>query len=237
MNDKIPSTTEAESAGFLPYGTGLNPINMNMTEQNPSNVMASNAMIPAPSTEGTTANEAPIHPKLQGCVDFIELIAGDMVPAHQDKEVAPFSKEAEEKRKIRAEKRLNAKLRKLDIEQKEILLAESQKSLEEARQRFESEPQVPYDYTPRPPSSINDLFRAEKERNRLIALEQEQKAQLYRQDMEKRAREWGDEWPRIQEMSQDPRFDHIPKRWPGCTGLIPNYFHDHPLIPPQESNE
>jgi hypothetical protein len=23
MNDKIPSTTEAESAGFPPYGTGL----------------------------------------------------------------------------------------------------------------------------------------------------------------------------------------------------------------------
>lgn len=199
---------------------------------------ASPSRTQAPETQATTANEAAaISPKLQRWVDFVALLTNEMGPVHQDDEVAPFIKDAGDIRKAKAEKRLMAKLRKLEVEQKEILLAEAQKSLEEARRKFESEPQVPYDYTPSPSASINDIFREEKERNRLIALEREQKEELLRQVMEKRAREWGDEWPRIQEMSQDPRFDHIPKLWPGYKGLIPNYFHDHPLIPPQKSNE
>jgi len=75
--------------------------------------------------------------------------------------------------------------------------------------------------------------------DKLIALEREQKEKLLRQVMEKRALECGDDWPRIQEMSQDPRFDHIPKLGPGYKGLTPNYFHDHPLEPqkPKEPNE
>jgi hypothetical protein len=205
---------------------------MNMTEQAQTNVMAENAMTPPP-----TANEAVINVQLQKWVDFIELIASEIGPLHQDKEVAPFIREAEERKKMRADKRLHGRLRKLEIEQKAILLAESQKNLAEARREFESQPQVPYDYTPGPPSCIEDFFRDEKERNRLIALEREQKEELLREVMEKRARELGDEWPRIQEMSQDIRFDHIPKLWPGYRGLIRNYFHDHPLIPPQKSNE
>ena len=208
---------------------------MNTTD---TNVMAQDAMISASSTSTTSANEAAaISPELQNWADFVELLAKEVEPVHEDNEVAPCIKEAEEKRKMRAEKRLHAKLRKREIEQKAILLAEAQTKLAEARRRFESQPQVPYDYTPGPPSCIEDVIREEKERNRLIALEREQKEELLRQVMEKRAKELGDEWPRIQEMSQDPRFDHIPKLWPGYQGLIPNYFHDHPLIPPQKSNE
>jgi len=205
-----------------------------MTE---SNVMAENAMSPAPSSQTTTANEAPINSKLQKLVDFLDQIKSEMDQMHQDNDVAPFIKEAEEKRKARAEKRLNAKLRKLEVEQKAILLPEYQKSLEEARRKFESQPQPPYEYTDRPPRTIEDIFRAEKAREELMALEREQKEALYNEEMEKCAREFGDEWPRILQMSQDPRFDHIPKRWPGYKGLIPNYYHDHPLIPPQEPNE
>jgi hypothetical protein len=156
---------------------------------------------------------------------------------HQDDEVAAFIKHAEEFRKTKAEKRLMAKLRKLEVEQKAILLAEAQKSMEQARHRFESQPQVPYDYTPRPPSSINDLFREEKERNELIALEREQKEELLRQVMEKRAKELGDQWPRILEMSQDPRFDHIPKLWPGYKQIIEEAFPCTSPIESQEPNE
>ena len=105
--------------------------------------------------------------------------------------VAPFIKEAEEIRKAKAEKRLHAKLRKMEVEQKAILLAEAQKSLEEARRKFESQPQLPYDYTPRPPRTIEDIFRAEKARKELIALEREQKEELLRQVMEKRAQRTG----------------------------------------------
>ena len=207
---------------------------MNMTDPN---VMAENAMIAPPTTAAINANEPSISPKLQKWVNVLELLAKEVEPVHQDDDVAPFIKDAEEIRKAKAEKRLNAKLRKLEVEQKAILLAEAKEAIERAHRKFEAEPQVPYDYTPRPPSSINDLFREEKARNELKALEREQKEELLRQVMEKRAREFGDQWPRIEEMSQDPRFDHIPKPWPGYRGLTPNYFHDHPLIPPQKSHE
>jgi hypothetical protein len=178
-----------------------------------------------------------INPDLQRWVDFVDQINSEMDPVHQDDEVAPFIKDAEDIKKARAKKRLNYKLRKLEVEQKAILLAEAKQSIVEARRKFKSQPQLPYDYSQRPPSSINGLFREAMEREELEALELEQKAELYKQVMEKRAKELGDDWPRVQEMSQDPRLDHIPKYWPGYRGLIPNYFHDHPLIPPQKSNE
>ena len=141
--------------------------------------MASNAMIPPPSNQATNANEAAaITPKLQRWVEFVNQIKHEPGPLHQGKEVAPSIKEAEEIRKMKAERRLHAKLRKMEVEQKAILLAEAQTKLAEARRKFESEPQVPYDYTPRPPSSINDLFRAKKAANELIAVEREQKEEL-----------------------------------------------------------
>jgi hypothetical protein len=208
---------------------------MNMTE---TNVMAETAMTPLPTTKAINANErAAIPPKLQKWVNFIELITNEMCPVHQEDEVAPFIREDEDKRKMRADKRLHAKLRNLEIEHKAILLAEAQKSMEEARRKFESQPSVPYDYAPGPPSSIEDFFREEKARNELKALELEQKEELLRQVMEKRARELGEEWPPAEDSPDTLRFDHIPKRWPGYKGLIPDYFHDHPLILPQEPNE
>ena len=210
----------------------------NSQDQHQPSVMVAEASTLSPSSPQTTGlSEAAIHPKLQKWVDFLELIAKEVEPVHQDKDVAPFIREAEDIKKAKVEKRLDAKLRKLEVEQKAILLAEAKESLEEARRKFESQPQLPYDYSPRSSSSINHIFREEKVTEELKALEREQKDELLRQVMEKRAREFGDDWPRIQEMSQDPRFDHIPKYWPGYKGLIPNYFHDHPLIPPQKSNE
>ena len=211
---------------------------MKNNQQQHAKVMDSESMPVAQGiTQSTSANEAAIHPKLQEWVDFVELLPKEVEPVHQAVEVAPFIKEAEEIRKVKAEKRLDAKLRKLEVEQKERLLAEAKESIEEARRKFEAQPQVPYDYTPGPPTCIEDVFRAEKARNDLIALEREQKEELLKQVMEERAKKLGDDWPRIQEMSQDVRFDHIPKLWPGYKGLIPNYFHDHPLLPPQQSNE
>ena len=195
--------------------------NMNMTE---TILMAENAMTPPSSTQATIANEAAISPKLQRWVDFVELLANEVEPVHQDDDVAPCIKEAEEIKRAKADKRLNATLRKLEVEQKAILLAEAKESIEAARRTFESETQVPYDYTPGPPISINDLFREAKAREELKALEREQKEELLRQVMEKRAKELGDDWPRIQKMSQDPRFDHIPKYWPGEKEIMAKAF-------------
>ena len=150
-------------------------------EQQDTNLMAANAMLPTSSIKTANANEAAaITPELQRWVDFVELIAGEMVPVHQEDEVAPFIKDAEERRKMEAEKRLKAKLRKMEVEQK---------------------------------------------------------AELLRQVMEKRAREFGDEWPRIQEMSQDPRFDHIPKPCAGDKEIIAGAFPWASPIKSHESNE
>lgn len=211
---------------------------MNMTELIQPNVMAQNAIIPTPSNQATTANEAPaINSKLRRWVVFVEQIKNETIPDHQYHQVAPFIKDADEIRKARANKRLDAKLRKLEVEQKATLLAEVQKSIQEARRKFESQPQVPYDYTPRPPSSINDLFRQDRPREELIALEREQKEELLRQVMEKRARECGEQWPQMHEMSQDPRFDHIPKHGPGYKQIIEKAFPLASPIKSQEPNE
>jgi hypothetical protein len=212
--------------------------NMNMSEQTQSNVMADNAILtPPPSTQPTTANEAPVDARLQRWIDFCEQTANEVRTPDQHNTPPPFTDNYDESRKANTETKWRTKLKKLEGEQKAILLAEAQKKMEEARRNFKSQPQVPYDYNSGPPSTIEDIFRAEKAREELKALEREQKEALLKQVMEKRAKEAGDEWPRIQGMSQDPRFDHIPKRWPGYRGLIANYFHDHPLIPPQKSNE
>lgn len=210
----------------------------NDIEHQDTNVMASSATIPAPATQATSANEtAAISPKLQRWVDFIELLAKEVEPVHQDDEVAPFIKEAEERGKIRVEKRLHSKLRKLEVEQKEVLLAEAQKSMEEARRRFESQPQVPYDYTQGPPSTIEDFFRDEKARNELIALEHEQKEELLKNLREQSKRECGVEWPPVYAGNEGARYDHIPKPPQFYIDMINRTFRGVQSVTEKESNE
>jgi len=135
-------------------------------------------------------------------------------------DLSRFEALSEKNKKARAEKRLMATLRRMEIEQKAALMVEAKEQLEAARRKFETEEPSSVDYPLPPfPVTIEDFFRAERERERLIALEREQKEELCRQVQVKRARELGDDWPRIQAMSQDPRFDHIPKPWPGYKGI------------------
>jgi hypothetical protein len=61
--------------------------------------------------------------------------------------------------------------------------------------------------------------------------------QALRKVMEKRAKELGDDWPRIQEMSLDPRLDHIPKPWPGYKEIIAKAFPVAGTVQPKEPNE
>ena len=178
---------------------------MNMID---TNVMAENAIVNPPEVTQSKKQET-INPKLQRWIDFCELTANEVVEEYNYE--AQFIKDAEDLKKAKAEKRLNARLRKMEVERKAILLAEAQESIAEARRKFESQPQIPYDYTSGPPTTINDLFRAEKAREELKALERERKDELYNEVMEKRAKEAGDDWPRIQAMMGDVRFDHIPK--------------------------
>jgi hypothetical protein len=217
----------------------VNMINMNTTQQTETNVMATEAMTPTPLTQATTANEsAAINPMLQKWVDFLELISHEAGPAEDNNCVAPWIQEAEEIRKIKAKKRQNYKLRKLEIEQKKMLLAEAQNRREEARRKFEAQEQLPYDYTERPPATINDILQAQKQREELIALEREQKEALYNEVMEKRAKELGEQWPPTEEdMYEKLRFDQIPKRWPGYKDIIDKAFPGASPIKSQEPHE
>jgi hypothetical protein len=202
----------------------------NDPQQNEQKAMAQNAINPSPSTstQPGNANEPPIDPRLQRWIDFCEQTAKEAVKAK--KYEAQFIKNREEIRKTKAEKRVMAKLRKLEVEQKAVLLAEAQ----EARRKFESQEHPQYDSTTaRPPSIIEDI----KAHNDLRALDREQKEELLREVMEKRAKEAGDDWPRIQAMSQDPRFDHIPKCYPGEREMIEKAFCGPSPVKPKESDE
>jgi hypothetical protein len=194
-------------------------------------------LTPFLSTQATIANEAAINPKLQEWVDFVDQIKSELGPVHQNDEVAPFIKEAEEKRKMKAEKKLHAKLRKIEVEQKAILLAEAKESMEKARRKFESQPQVPYDYTPGPPCCIEDIFRAEKAREDLIALEREQKEELLKNLREQSKRECGVEWPPVYEGNEGARYDHIPKPPQFYIDMIKKAFPGPQTVGEKEANE
>jgi hypothetical protein len=211
--------------------------NMNIIELNEPNVMADNAIIPPASTQPTAVNEAAITPRLQRWLAFVEQIKHETYPLYKDDEVAPFIKEAEERKNMRAEKRLNTKLRRMEVEQKAILLAEAKESMEKARRKFESQPQVPYDYTLGPPSSIEDFFREEKERHRLIALEREQKQEVLKNLREQTKRECGVEWPPVYEDNEGARYAHIPKHPQFYIDLIKGTFRGAPTVTEKEANE
>jgi hypothetical protein len=191
----------------------------NDPQHNEQSAMDKDSMPPFRSTQAQIPKEPPVDARLQRWIDFCEQAAKEAVEEIQYE--AQFIKNAEEIRKAKAEKRMMAKLKKLEIEQKAVLLAEAQKQIE-------SQDQAPYDNTPRSPSTINALFYEAKAREALRALEREQKEELLRQVMEKRAKEAGDDWPGMQEMSQDPRYDHIPKYYTGEKEIIAKAFSGLP---------
>ena len=124
----------------------MNMNNMNMTE---TNVMASNAITPATTTQPTTANEPAINPMLQRWIDFCEQTANEVRP-WTNNYMAQFIKNAEDIKKAKAERRLNAKLKKMEVEQKAILLAEAQKRWKKLGVTLNPSHRFPYDYTTDP---------------------------------------------------------------------------------------
>jgi hypothetical protein len=201
----------------------------NYMKMNETNVMAENAMTPPASTQATTPNEPAIDPRLQRWINFCEQTAKEAV--EQSNYEAQLIKNAEENKKAKAEKRMMAKLKKLKEEQMAVLFVEAEKKIKEADRMFESQEHPHYDSTTiRPPSIIEDM----RARNDLRALEREQKAELLRQVMEKRAKEAGDDWPRMQEMSQDPRYDRIPKYYTGEKEMLAKAFSGAPTAMSKE---
>jgi hypothetical protein len=104
-----------------------------------------------------------------------------------------------------------AALRRMEVEQKARLLAETQQMLEEARREFELQGPVNYEETPGRPSILQEFLTAEKNRNELIAMERQQKAELLKNMREANKAEYGVEWPVTHDYPEASRYDHIPK--------------------------
>jgi len=206
-------------------------MNMNM---NDTREVINNAMTPPPSTQSTTKNEPAIDPRLKRWIEFCEQTANEAVD--QNNYEIQFIKNADEIKKAKAEKRLMAKLRKREVEQKAVLLAESQNHIKETDRDLASQ-EHPFDYTSKPTSTVDYLFHEHKALEELRTMERELKEELLRQSIAKRAKEPNDDWPRIPQQSKDPRYDHIPKYYPGEKDLIAKAFRGPQIEKPKESNE
>jgi hypothetical protein len=143
----------------------------------------------------------------------------------------------DEIKKARAEKRLDASLRRMEIEQKARLLAESQQRMAEARRTFESRGVAKDEDTPGFPSTIEDIFREQKARQELLTMEREQKERLLQESLEMQGRLLGEERPAARDPLEAARFDHIPKRGPLYRKFIEEAFPEHHPVRLEESNE
>jgi len=144
----------------------------------------------------------------------------------------------DEIKKARAEKRLDAGLRRMEIEQKARLLAESQQRMAEARRTFESRGVAREEEKAGFPSTMEDMFQAMKTREDLLAMEREQKERLLQESLEMQGRLLGEEWPAARDPLEAARFDHVPKHgllykkflaeaFPGQQTATPQKPHEH----------
>ena len=158
-----------------------------------TNVMAENAMSTLPlTTKATTApNQPMMNPDLEWGIGVLQEFQ------RMSTQPPPPPDSADEIKRLRAERRLNASLRRLEIEQKAVLLAESQQKMAEARRIFESRSTTSDDGTSRFQSPIEDMFQAAKERQELMDMEREQKEELLKNTLESLRRDFGDNWQQI----------------------------------------
>ena len=108
-----------------------------------------------------------------------------------------FPDSADDIKRARAERRLNASLKRMEIEQKAVLLAESQQRMKEARRAVESRPATSSDHPSSLPPGFENMFQEMKAREELIAMEREQKEELLKNTLESLARDFGDNWQQI----------------------------------------
>jgi hypothetical protein len=143
----------------------------------------------------------------------------------------------DETRKTRAEKRMDASLRRMEIEQKARLLAETQQRMAEARRRFESRGVAREEGNAGFPSTMEDMFQAMKAREDLLAMEREQKERLLQESLEMQGRLLGEEWPAARDPLEAVRFDHVPKHGLLYKRLLAEAFSGHHPARLEESNE
>ena len=171
---------------------------MNMTQ---SNVMADDAIMTPPAAARATAapNQSADNSDLQWRMGVLEQFQNisDQPPQLPDV--------VEEIKKARAEKRLDASLRRMEIEQKARLLAETQQRMEQARRIFESRGVAKHGEMAGFASTIDDIFREQKAREELLAMEREQKEELLANTLESLGREFGDNWQQILRNSETSR--------------------------------
>ena len=143
----------------------------------------------------------------------------------------------DETKKARAEKRLDAGLRRMEIEQKARLLAETQQRMAEARRTFESRGVAREEQMAGFPSTMEDMFQAMKAREDLLAMEREQKERLLQESLEMQGRLLGEEWPIARDPLEAARFDHIPKPDPLYKRFIEEAFPGYHSARLEGSNE
>ena len=136
-----------------------------MTAMNPqSNVMANDAIMTPP-----TAAQATAPPEQAWISSDLECRTGVLEQFQNISDQPPqLPHSGDEIKRARAEKRLNAALRRMETEQKARLLAE-------ARRRIDFLGSVKDDEMPGFPSIREDIFREQKACQELLTMEREQK--------------------------------------------------------------
>ncbi len=172
---------------------------MNMTAMNPqSNVMANDAIMTPP-----TAAQATAPPEQAWISSDLECRTGVLEQFQNISDQPPqLPHSGDEIKRARAEKRLNAALRRMETEQKARLLAE-------ARRRIDFLGSVKDDEMPGFPSIREDIFREQKACQELLTMEREQKEELLANALESLGREFADNWPLTLE---NPKTSELPRR-------------------------
>jgi hypothetical protein len=184
-------------------------------------------MIPPPETKATTApNQSVVNSDLEYRMGVLERFHNltDQPPQLPDW--------VDEVKRARAEKRLDASLRRMEIEQKARLLAESQQRMAEAWRTFESRGVAREEEMAGFPSTIEDMFQAMKAREELMAMEREQKERLLQESLEMQERLLGEERPAARDPLEAARCDHIPKHGLLYKRLLAEAFPGHQTATP-----
>ena len=142
---------------------------------------------PTPSIETTTAPKpAAINPESHWCFESVQRELNQL-PNLQNK--------CDEFKKARAEKRMNSRLRRIESEQRAAIMTAIEEKMEEARRNFKLREPTTDGTIPSYSSPFEQLVAEEEARNKLIAIEQEQKEAFLKYILARRELKEGEEMP------------------------------------------
>jgi hypothetical protein len=167
----------------------MTPSNMNMTTTTQQSIVMDKESSPAPTlpTETTNATEpAIIKFGPQWCSESVQ---------KELNQLPDFEDRYDEFKKARAEKRMDGRLRRIEAEQKTVLMAEMAQKMEEARRNFKLRKPTNDGTIPNYSSPFEQMVAEEEARNNLIAMEREQKEAFLKYILARRGLKEGEEMP------------------------------------------